>query len=186
MRRAAALTSGERPSIRAFFDTYRAAFEAFDAAAIADLFSYPCQITSGDPEIAVTTIGSGEVWVAQMERLVAAYRAIGVRSAEALEVQWSSSLHGSPKPTSTGACATGKGKRSTTSTPPTPSPTSAKACESQPSPTTRLPVSGRRSTASGSHVAPGPEHGLPIGVVSELPKVYAVRQAITPTRSAAP
>jgi hypothetical protein len=85
--RAAALTSGERSSIQAFFDTYRAAFEAFDVAAIADLFSYPCQITSGDPEIAVTTIGGREVWVAQIERLVTAYRAIGIQSAEALELR---------------------------------------------------------------------------------------------------
>jgi hypothetical protein len=30
------------------------------------------------------------------------------------------------------------------------------------------------------------EHGLPMGVVSELPKVYAVRQATAPTTSAAP
>jgi hypothetical protein len=81
------LTSSERSSIQAFFDTYRAAFEAFDVAAIADLFSYPCQITSGDGEIAVTTIGNREAWVAQIERLVSAYRAIGVRCAEALEVQ---------------------------------------------------------------------------------------------------
>jgi hypothetical protein len=70
-----------------FLDAYRTAFEAFDVLAIADLFSYPCQATSDDGEIAVTTVSSREAWLPQIERLVAAYRAIGVRSGHVLELQ---------------------------------------------------------------------------------------------------
>ncbi len=70
-----------------FLDAYRTAFEAFDVPAIADLFSYPCQATSDAGEIAVTMVSSLEAWLPQIERLVAAYRAIGVRSAHVLELQ---------------------------------------------------------------------------------------------------
>jgi hypothetical protein len=79
--------SDQRNTIRAFFDAYRAAFEGSDAGAIADLFSCPCQITSGGAEIAVTTIADHAAWISQIEQLLAAYRAIGVRSAEALKLQ---------------------------------------------------------------------------------------------------
>lgn len=77
------MTSGES-SVRAFLDAYRAAFEAFDVAAIASLFSYPCHITSGAPDVTVTPIPDRDVWVAQVEQLLGAYRAIGVRAAEVL------------------------------------------------------------------------------------------------------
>jgi hypothetical protein len=66
---------------------YRAAFEAFDAQAIVDLFSYPCQITSDAGEVQVTTVATREEWVAQIDRLVGVYREIGVRTAEVLELQ---------------------------------------------------------------------------------------------------
>jgi len=70
-----------------FLDAYRAAFEASDVLAIADLFSYPCQVTSDAGEITVTTVRSREAWLPQIHRLLAAYRAIGVRSAQILELQ---------------------------------------------------------------------------------------------------
>jgi hypothetical protein len=80
------LTTDERSKVDDFLD-YRAAFAAFDVPAIADLFSYPCQITSDREEIAVTTVATREAWVPQLERLVAAYRAVGIRFAEVLELQ---------------------------------------------------------------------------------------------------
>src|SRR5215211_7277962 len=70
-----------------FLDAYRAAFEASDVLAIADLFSYPCQVTSDAGEITVTTVRSREAWLPQIHRLLAAYRAIGIRSAQVLELQ---------------------------------------------------------------------------------------------------
>ena len=71
---------------RRFLDAYRAAFEAFDAEAIADLFSHPCRIASDAGEVTVTTVATYEAWVPQVERLVSAYRAIGVRSAAFTEL----------------------------------------------------------------------------------------------------
>jgi hypothetical protein len=79
-----ALTMLERSPVRDFLDAYRAAFEAFDAPAIADLFSYPCQVTADADEIVVTTVATREAWIPQIERLVAAYRAIGVQATEVL------------------------------------------------------------------------------------------------------
>jgi hypothetical protein len=76
-----------RGRVEAFFDAYRVAFEAFDVGAVADLFSYPCQLTSDAGKIAVTVVPSREVWAPQIERLVAAYRAIGVGSAKIIELQ---------------------------------------------------------------------------------------------------
>lgn len=76
----------EPSAVQRFLDAYRAAFEVFDVSAIADLFSYPCQITSDAGEIAITTVPTREAWVPQIERLVEAYRTIGVRSAEILEL----------------------------------------------------------------------------------------------------
>lgn len=76
---------GELSKVRDFLHAYRSTFEAFDVSAIADLFSYPCQITADTGEIDVTMIPAREAWIPQIERLVAGYRAMDVRSAEALE-----------------------------------------------------------------------------------------------------
>jgi hypothetical protein len=81
-----ASTMPESSKTQHFLDAYRAAFEAFDVEAIVDLFSYPCQITSDAGEVTVTTVGTREAWVPQVQRLVSAYREIGVRSAVFLEL----------------------------------------------------------------------------------------------------
>lgn len=69
-----------------FFETYRAAFEALDAAAIADLFAFPLHITSDAGEIALTVAGSREAWTGQVERLLGMYRAIGFASTRVLDL----------------------------------------------------------------------------------------------------
>ena len=46
--------------------------EASDAQAAANLFAYPCQITSDAGEIAVTTVATRETSLPQVERLLAA------------------------------------------------------------------------------------------------------------------
>ena len=48
------------------------------------MFAYPRQLTSDESEITVTTVPTREAWLPQVERLVAAYRAIGVDAAEIL------------------------------------------------------------------------------------------------------
>jgi hypothetical protein len=77
---------GEPSAVQDFLDAYRRAFEAFDVPALVDLFSCPCQITSDADRVVVTDVPSRDAWIPQIERLVAAYRAIGVRSAEVLEL----------------------------------------------------------------------------------------------------
>lgn len=72
--------------VHGFLDAYRAAFESLDVSGIEELFSYPCLITSGADRIEVTVVPTREDWLLQLERLVAAYRAIGVRSAEPMDV----------------------------------------------------------------------------------------------------
>ncbi|MEO7118230.1 MAG: hypothetical protein ABIZ34_04585 [Candidatus Limnocylindrales bacterium] len=78
---------GETAKVREFVDAYRMAFEAFDAVAIADLFFYPCQITSDADKITVMSVPTRDQWLPQVERLVEAYRSIRVRSAEVIELQ---------------------------------------------------------------------------------------------------
>ena len=77
----------EQPIVYGFLDVYRAAFESLDVSAIEELFSYPCLITSDADLIEVTVVYAREDWLPQLERLVAAYRAIGVRSADPLDVR---------------------------------------------------------------------------------------------------
>ena len=48
--------------VREFVDAYRMAFEAFDAAAIADLFFHPCQITSDAEKVTVMTVPTRDLW----------------------------------------------------------------------------------------------------------------------------
>ena len=43
----------EQSTVGDFLDAYRAAFEAYDAPAVADLFAYPCQITSDAGAVSV-------------------------------------------------------------------------------------------------------------------------------------
>jgi hypothetical protein len=74
-------------AVSEFLERYRRAFAAFDAEAIADMFAYPCQLTSDESEITQTTVPTREAWLPQVERLVAAYEAIGVHAAEILELQ---------------------------------------------------------------------------------------------------
>jgi SnoaL-like domain len=77
----------ERHEIEEFLNAYRNAFRAFDASAVADLFTYPCQITSDAAERPITTVADRGAWVRQLERLLDAYRELGVRSAEILDAQ---------------------------------------------------------------------------------------------------
>ena len=67
--------------IAAFFESYRAAFERFDAAKIADHFAFPCHVTGDGEPIALLPVADKASWVAQLERLLGMYRAIGVSTA---------------------------------------------------------------------------------------------------------
>jgi hypothetical protein len=73
--------------VQAFVDDYRAAFEAFDVAAIAAFFSYPCQITGGEPQVSIASLPDHDAGVVLIEQLIRAYQAIDVRSAEVRALQ---------------------------------------------------------------------------------------------------
>jgi hypothetical protein len=81
------LTPNESSKVCDFLDAYRAAFASFDVPAIAGFFVFPCQITSDADAIAVTTVANREEWLPELERLLAAYRGIGVHSADVVELR---------------------------------------------------------------------------------------------------
>ncbi len=73
-------------TISAFFDSYRAAFERQDAAAIADHFAYPGLVTSDAGEIALVPITHRQEWIGKLEQLLGMYRAIEVETARVLDL----------------------------------------------------------------------------------------------------
>jgi len=75
-----------RTSVKDFFESYRAAFEALNTAAIADLFTYPLHITSDTGEISLTVIETRDDWIEQVDQLLNMYRTIGFASARILEL----------------------------------------------------------------------------------------------------
>jgi hypothetical protein len=73
-------------TIRAFFESYRRAFERFDASAIADHFVFPGHITADSKEIGLTSVTDRPAWIGQLDRLLGMYRAIDVASARVVEL----------------------------------------------------------------------------------------------------
>jgi hypothetical protein len=68
----------------AFIDSYRRTFEAFDVDAICGAFGFPVQVI-GDAgpagDVGVVAVPAVEAWRPQVERIVGAYRVLGVASA---------------------------------------------------------------------------------------------------------
>jgi hypothetical protein len=73
--------------VDAFFDAYRAAFERRDAAAIVDHFRFPLHVTGDGGEVAVVSIPSVDAWIPQIERLLAGYAQLDVRTARVLDAR---------------------------------------------------------------------------------------------------
>jgi hypothetical protein len=73
-------------SINAFFESYRRAFERFDASAIVDHFAFPGHLTADSSEIGLTPITDERTWISQIEHLLAMYRAIDVSSARVIDL----------------------------------------------------------------------------------------------------
>jgi hypothetical protein len=72
----------------AFIDGYRSTFESRDVAAIADRFAFPCQVIGQADGVTVVVVPDVATWTASIERIVGAYRLLGVVSAviESLQV----------------------------------------------------------------------------------------------------
>jgi hypothetical protein len=73
--------------IQAFFDSYRDAFERRDAGAIADHFRFPLHVTGDAGEVTAVAIPSVEAWIPQLERLLAVYKQLDVRTAQMVDVR---------------------------------------------------------------------------------------------------
>lgn len=65
----------------AFFESYLAAFETLDPAAIAGHFGFPLHMTSDGDEVGLSSVPDEETWRGEIERLVGFYRDVGVVSA---------------------------------------------------------------------------------------------------------
>jgi hypothetical protein len=72
----------------AFIDGYRRTFETFDVDAICAAFAFPVQVVGDAGEVGVVVVPAIEAWRPQIERIVGAYRLLGVASSavESLEV----------------------------------------------------------------------------------------------------
>jgi hypothetical protein len=81
------MTSAHAPErIRALLESYRQAFERFDAPAIAGHFAFPGHVTADSGDIGLTPITDLGAWIGQLERLLAMYRAIDVAAAHILDL----------------------------------------------------------------------------------------------------
>jgi hypothetical protein len=72
--------------ISAFFESYRRAFERFDASAIADHFTFPIHITADSSEIVLTAIPDKPTWMSQLDHLLDMYREIDAASAQVVDL----------------------------------------------------------------------------------------------------
>ena len=75
-------------AVTVFIDGYRRTFETFDVDAICDAFAFPVQVVGDAGDVGVVVVPAREAWRAQIERIVGAYRLLGVASSavESLEV----------------------------------------------------------------------------------------------------
>ncbi len=77
----------EQVAAKQFLDEYRTTFERFDVAAVAAFFAFPLQVTGDAANVTVVSVPTLEAWLPQLERIVGAYRLLGVASADARDVR---------------------------------------------------------------------------------------------------
>src|SRR4051794_16824501 len=73
--------------VHVFLHSYRTAFEHLDAPQIAAHYAFPLHVVSDAGEITISAVANVADWLPQVERLVGAYRRIGVRSAHPEETR---------------------------------------------------------------------------------------------------
>ena len=71
----------DRQAAEAFIEGYRATFETMDVSAITDRFVFPCHVAGQAGEVSVASVPDVAVWTASIERIVGAYKLIGIASA---------------------------------------------------------------------------------------------------------
>ncbi|MCA0295649.1 MAG: hypothetical protein LCH96_10145 [Actinobacteria bacterium] len=70
-----------------FLEEYHTTFSSLDPVAITALFAFPCQVVGDTGTVALTSVPGPEVWAAAIERIVGAYRVLGVTTATPEGVQ---------------------------------------------------------------------------------------------------
>ena len=68
-------------SVSDFFDSYREAFERFDAAAVADHFTFPLQVAGDSEPVDLRCVGSRDEWLETLTMLMDLYKGFGVTTA---------------------------------------------------------------------------------------------------------
>jgi hypothetical protein len=71
----------DRAAAEAFITAYRATFETFDAKAIVAHFTFPLQVAGDADGVRLAVVAGPDEWRPQIERIVGAYRALGVLGA---------------------------------------------------------------------------------------------------------
>lgn len=72
----------DRAAVEAFIDGYRRTFEAYDAAAVAGHFAFPLHVTGEAHDVSLTVVPDAVHWTPAIERILGAYRALGVSHAK--------------------------------------------------------------------------------------------------------
>jgi hypothetical protein len=72
----------DREAVEAFIKGYQATFERFDVAGISGHFAFPLHVTGEAHEVSLAVVPSPEHWTPAIERIVGAYRTLGVTHAE--------------------------------------------------------------------------------------------------------
>jgi len=83
----------DQDAARSFMERYQQTFETFDATAIAALFVFPCHVTGTGSEISVSSYSGADEWTAALDRVVGAYRTIGVERAELVSLKTTELSH---------------------------------------------------------------------------------------------
>lgn len=68
----------DRAAVEAFIDGYRRTFETFDAGAVAGCFAFPLHVTGEGAVASLVAVPTVEAWRPAIERIVGAYRLLGV------------------------------------------------------------------------------------------------------------
>lgn len=77
----------DRSTVEQFLDEYRQAFERFDVPAVAAFFAFPCHVTADAADVIIVSVATLDAWLPQIERIVGAYRVLGVASATIADLQ---------------------------------------------------------------------------------------------------
>jgi hypothetical protein len=72
----------DRAAVEAFMEGYQQTFERFDVAGVAGHFAFPLHVTGEAHDVSLTVIPSLEHWTPAIERIIGAYRTLGVSHAK--------------------------------------------------------------------------------------------------------